>query len=233
MKIGVITDAHANLPAFQAALTAMNQDGCDLIVHTGDAIGIGPHPREVLEHIQRTQDLVLIMGNHDAMYCEGIPQPLPDWMSVGECEHQRWTHDQIRPAMRGWVESWPYSIDMNVGNTSVRFQHYGLVGKDFAKVSQRNLPSELDAAFQPTTDLVFFGHHHPRADIQGLARYINPGALGCNVHSGARYALLDVDEMGNPQVTLKSVPYDFSGVLEDMTSRDVPEADFILKAFLQ
>lgn len=233
MKIGVITDAHANLPALRAALAAMDREGCDLVVHTGDAVGIGPHPREVLELMQRTRDLVLIMGNHDALYHEGIPQPLPEWMSVGECEHQQWTHDQIGSAMRGWVESWPFCIDMNVGNTTVRFQHYGLVGKGFAKVSQRNLPSELDAAFQPTTDMVFFGHHHPQADIQGLARYTNPGALGCSVNAGARYALLDADELGNAKVTLKSVPYDFSGVLEAMIARDVPEAEFILKTFLQ
>ncbi|MEO8084852.1 MAG: hypothetical protein ABI780_13595 [Ardenticatenales bacterium] len=34
------------LPALQAALAAIDRLGVDLTVHTGDTVGIGPHPRE-------------------------------------------------------------------------------------------------------------------------------------------------------------------------------------------
>lgn len=49
MRLAVITDLHGNLPALQAAFTAIERFGVDLLIHTGDAIGIGPYPRECLE----------------------------------------------------------------------------------------------------------------------------------------------------------------------------------------
>ena len=47
-RIEVIADAHANLPATLAALDELRGRECTTVVHVGDAIGIGPHPREVL-----------------------------------------------------------------------------------------------------------------------------------------------------------------------------------------
>jgi len=40
MRIAVMTDVHANLPALQAALRDIGEQGCEEIYHTGDAIGI-------------------------------------------------------------------------------------------------------------------------------------------------------------------------------------------------
>jgi predicted MPP superfamily phosphohydrolase len=54
MKIIVMTDAHANLPALQAALAAIQAEGYDLIVHTGDAIAIRPRPAETLDLLLAT-----------------------------------------------------------------------------------------------------------------------------------------------------------------------------------
>ena len=46
--IGVIADSHANLPATRAALDALEGMECDEVIHVGDAVGIGPHPAEVV-----------------------------------------------------------------------------------------------------------------------------------------------------------------------------------------
>ena len=40
MKVAVLTDVHANLPALEATLRAIEDAGCEAIYHTGDAIGI-------------------------------------------------------------------------------------------------------------------------------------------------------------------------------------------------
>jgi predicted phosphodiesterase len=42
MRIVVITDLHANLPALQALLQAIRTHDYDALYHTGDAIAIGP-----------------------------------------------------------------------------------------------------------------------------------------------------------------------------------------------
>lgn len=232
MRIGVITDAHANLPATTAALDAMRNLGCQRIIHLGDAIGIGPHPREVLELLLSDDDITLLMGNHDEWFARGLPDPQPIWMSDGELSHQRWTHAQLDEEWRDAVAAWPLVVDETIGGTTFRFQHYAITSGGFGPVSRDNDPSELDRAFAPTTDVVFFGHHHPRADVIGAARYINPGALGCHPSLGARFAVIACDERRDIAISLHSVPYDASSVLADMVEREVPEAGFILRTFL-
>lgn len=53
-KLAIMSDVHANLPALQAALGAIQQEGCDAIYHCGDAVGIGPFPAECLDLMLNT-----------------------------------------------------------------------------------------------------------------------------------------------------------------------------------
>lgn len=232
MRIGVVTDAHANYPATLAAFAAMENVGCEHIIHTGDAIGIGPHPREVLEFLLSRNDSTLLLGNHDELFAHHLLDSPPVWMSTGELAHHRWTHAQLDDSWSADVSSWPLILDQVIGNTSIRFQHYALNAGSFGPVSKENRPEELNAAFHPETDIVFFGHHHPRADVIGTARYINPGALGCHPSLGARYAIIDVSDASEVSVQLHSVAYDATDVLQDMLQRKVPEGNVILQTFL-
>lgn len=231
-RIGIITDAHANLPATQSAIVALDDAGCDLIIHMGDAIGIGPHPREVLELLLHRDDIVLLMGNHDQLFAFDQLNQAPGWMSPGELEHQRWTQAQLPHEWRERISKWPLIHDLAISATTVRFQHYAINDGEFAPISRDNSPAELDALFQPISSIVFFGHHHPRADVQGISRYINPGALGTNPREGARYAVIEALPGGTFSVELQAVPYDSDLVTRAMIDRQVPEAEFILKTFL-
>lgn len=231
-KVGIITDAHANLPAIRAALAALDAEPCDLIIHMGDAIGIGPHPSEVLALLLSRADMLCLMGNHDELFAHARLDDPPLYLSAGELEHQRWTHAQLDESWRERVRSWPMSFDLTLGETSIRFQHYAINNGDFGPVSRDNLPAELDAAFRPETDIVFFGHHHPRADVRGVARYINPGALGTDPGDGARYGIIELQADGVAHIALHSAPYDAETTRRAMHERAVPDADFILRTFL-
>lgn len=231
-RIGVITDAHANLHATQAALSALDDLKCDRIVHLGDAIGIGPHPREVLELMLGRSDIVCLMGNHDELFAFDQLNNPPVSLYAGEVEHQRWTHAQLLPEWRERVREWPYVQDLRLDSASIRFQHYAVNDGGFAPISLENDPAELDEVFAPETHIVFFGHHHPKADVAGRARYINPGALGTNLNEGARYAVLDENPDGLVSITLHSATYDAEPVRLAMREREVPEAEFILRVFM-
>ena len=127
-RIAVITDVHANLPALDAALAAIRADGPDAVYHTGDAIGIGPFPAEVLDRLLHEPGLRPVMGNHDGWFAFGLPDPRPPWMSEGELAHQRWTHAQLDPALGPVVAAWPWVIEEEVGGMPVAFLHYALDG---------------------------------------------------------------------------------------------------------
>jgi predicted phosphodiesterase len=232
MRIAVLTDVHANLPALRAALAVIRDAGCDAIYHTGDAIAIGPYPAESLDLLLNTPKMRFVMGNHDAWFAFGLPERRPSHMTEGEMDHQRWTSEQIDPALRSAVAEWPYAIDEEIDGVRLRFVHYALdaTGRGWQWLGPNPTPSALDAAFGDGHDLVCFGHDHARRDVTGRARYVNPGALGCSVEPAARYAIVEIAN-GRIDVALCAAPYDDTELIHAFVQREVPERDFILRTF--
>ena len=232
-KVAVITDAHANLPALDAALGAIADAGCQAIYHTGDAIGIGPYPAECLDRLLHTPNVRLVMGNHDEWFAHGLPHPPPPWMSEGELAHQRWVHDQLSPSLRPVVAAWTYTIHEEFVGTQVTFTHYGreASGRGFVPIVSVPRTSDLDAVFRPhRADLVFYGHHHPASDLTGRARYVNPGALGCSPAPVARFCIVSFAD-GDYTLEQHAVPYDAAELFRQFEAREVPERDFIRTMF--
>lgn len=233
MKIAVLTDVHGNLPALQAVLRVIRREGCDAVINTGDTIGIGPYPAECLDLVLNTPGMVSIMGNHDAWFAYGLPEPQPSWMSNGEARHQRWIHSCLDSSLRTVVGEWPYLIQNTIEGVRVSFLHYGLTesGRSFIPIIRDPEPADLDEVFSNLdAEIVFYGHHHPYSDLVGKSRYINPGSLGCHTEPVARFAVLECREK-RYQLEVRGVPYDDGALFRAFEKRDVPEREFICRAF--
>jgi putative phosphoesterase len=233
MKIVVITDAHANLAALEAALTAIQAEGYDLLVHTGDAIAIGPYPAECLDLLLHTPNARFLMGNHERYAVEGLPTPRPAWMSDGEVQHQHWTHARLDAPMRTALAAWPLVLTYEFEGVRIALMHYALdpSGQDFQPVVQNAAVSDLDTLFVPyDAAIIFYGHDHSASDIQGRARYINPGSLGCYSQAVARYCVVEFHS-GEYHIEQRGVPYDDDALYRTFEQRHVPERAFIYRAF--
>jgi diadenosine tetraphosphatase ApaH/serine/threonine PP2A family protein phosphatase len=64
MKVLVLSDVHANLPALEAVLAAAG--AVDAVWCMGDVIGYGPDPNQCIERLASLPNLVCMLGNHDA-----------------------------------------------------------------------------------------------------------------------------------------------------------------------
>ena len=65
MRIGIISDIHANLPALETVLGALHEAGAtERLWCIGDMVGYGPHPNECLD-LLRSYDHICVPGNHD------------------------------------------------------------------------------------------------------------------------------------------------------------------------
>ncbi len=64
MKAAIFSDIHANLEAFQACLKDAEAMRADILLSTGDLVGYGPNPEEVVT-LARSVGLKSVMGNHD------------------------------------------------------------------------------------------------------------------------------------------------------------------------
>ncbi len=236
VKIAILTDAHANLPALQAALDAIHRAGYDVLYHTGDAIGIGPHPLETLELLLETPRAHLLMGNHELRYLNGMPAEQPEAVTDLEFQHVRWVQRVMGPDYRAVVRTFPRRVERTIHGRRLCFLHYAPGGDrwELHPVIEHPTPAQLDAMFAGcAAELVFYGHQHPPADAVGRARYVNPGTLGCAADGLARYVILHIADDGRMRLDKHAVPYDRKRVLRDLGRRHVPGRTFIARAFFE
>lgn len=68
MRLGIISDLHANAPALDACLAALERLKVDRLVILGDVVGYGPDPEPVTQRIADlvSQGAICLKGNHDA-----------------------------------------------------------------------------------------------------------------------------------------------------------------------
>jgi putative phosphoesterase len=233
-RLGVVADAHANLPALEAALAELERRGCDLVVHAGDAVGIGPHPAEVVARL-RAAGVLCVMGNHDEWATSGLPDPLPHGMGAGEAEHHRWVSAQLDDDARAAMARWPDELSLSVGPAAVTVLHYARTAAGPFDYIPEATPDDLVRVFAGVAgDAVVFGHDHVVADCKaGGRRFLNPGSLGFHDRAEARALVLSADASGGIAAEPVAVGYDEAGFLADFDRRRVPDAAFIRREFLR
>ena len=99
-RIALISDVHGNLPAFQAALRAIEEEDVDGVWCLGDLVGYGAHPNECVELAERSVDLCLI-GNHDLVVIDRLD--ISDF-SANAAAAAEWTKEQLTPDARTYLE---------------------------------------------------------------------------------------------------------------------------------
>lgn len=234
IKLGVFSDVHANLPALQAVLAFFEDEACNRIFHLGDAVAIGPYPLESLELLLATPNLDLIMGNHDMWYAHGLPRPHPEWMSDGELQHEQWTHAQLSETHKKVVRTWKLAIEEEIDGVKIAFTHFGVEDnrRDFKSIIRNPLAGNLDRIFaeHTHTDLVLYGHTHTISHMQGMARYVNPGSVGCTTTAIANCLTITI-EGGVFEIRQYYISYDDTAVLRAFDEREVPARDFLRQTF--
>ncbi|ACT01336.1 metallophosphoesterase family protein [Paenibacillus sp. JDR-2] len=241
MRFALITDIHGNMPALKAALHEIDTlHDVDSIYCLGDMIGIGPDTNEVLHALFSRDDISFVSGNHDEAVLAIINgEPYPESHFHSE-RHHKWIADRMDKSFVPLLERMPRMIRTEAYGKSMLFTHYHIardkfsdpISKDpFSPIVEPSL-SNLEKLFDGYEDaLIGFGHHHPvhyfRSERQA---FVNPGSLGCNNKSTARYAIVTVCEQGF-EVQLQEAEYDNSAFLASYEKLDVPDREFILRVF--
>lgn len=96
MKVAVLTDTHANLPALETVLDECAGLDPDEIWFLGDAVGYGAHPNEVVELLAERCDL-LLTGNHDLA---ALGELDISTFSPDAAEAALWTRDELSDSAR-------------------------------------------------------------------------------------------------------------------------------------
>jgi predicted phosphodiesterase len=189
MRIAVLSDIHANLPALEAVLADVGD--VDAIWHLGDVVGYGPEPDRV---VARLRDLgaIGVRGNHDAAACGGDEI---DWFNPDARRAMEWTRAAISPDTIAWLAALPErrteaGIELVHGSFREPLWEY--------VTSPAVARDNLEAI---STAIGLHGHTHvPVAWIQdGETAEPVRGRSGMRMDLGGRRALLNPGSVGQPR----------------------------------
>ncbi len=106
VRIGVLSDIHANLPALEAVLAAM--PSVDAIWQLGDIVGYGPNPNEVVARL-REAGATGVRGNHDAAALGELDTA--DFNADARRAIE-WTRSVITDDTQAWLRSLPERAEL-------------------------------------------------------------------------------------------------------------------------
>ena len=189
MRIAVLSDIHANLPALDAVLE--DAGDVDAVWHLGDVVGYGPDPDAVVARL-RDVGAIGVRGNHDAAACGGTEI---DWFNPDARRAMEWTRAAISPATLEWLAALPERRTI-AGSELVHGSHREPIWEyvTSAAVARANL-----AALTATIGL--HGHTHiPVAwlDDGGRVELVRPGG-GASLELDGRRALINPGSVGQPR----------------------------------
>jgi predicted phosphodiesterase len=221
MRIAVLADLHANLPALRAVLDDVLTLGCDTMWCVGDVVGRGPHPGEVVDEL-RALAVPTIQGNWDDAVALRREHPGVAWPDLeAEAAGQfslEWTIGRLSEDQRSWLRQLPASDRFSIDDRSVLLFHGSPMRQNEYLWSDR--PSRIFARMvsDQGDDLMCFGNTHEAfSRLVGNSHFVAAGSVGCGTldDMSAQYAVIDI---GGPEliVNFRSVPYDHFSVEADM-----------------
>ena len=106
MRYAIVSDIHANLPAWNTALADMSLRKIDRIICLGDVVGYGPQPAETLKSVWARAHVILL-GNHDAVVAGMMS---PDVFNDRARRIIEWTAGRLSSRAAGAFAQLPLSI---------------------------------------------------------------------------------------------------------------------------
>jgi diadenosine tetraphosphatase ApaH/serine/threonine PP2A family protein phosphatase len=240
LKLALLSDLHANLPAFDACLVHAREQGADRFAILGDLVGYGPHPSEVVDRCRQLglEGALIIRGNHDDLP-ELEAEANSGWFDV----MRSWTQKQLNETQRLWLKDLPLTALIE----KVFLVHATADAPDrwHYVLEERTANRSMQAvARHHEVRYVFGGHVHEQSlfyritDREMVRVPINAnktilarsqrywlatvGSVGQprDGDTRANYALIDLDE---EMLTFHRVNYDYAAVASDIRAAGLPE----------
>ncbi|MCJ7621946.1 MAG: metallophosphatase family protein, partial [Anaerolineaceae bacterium] len=180
MRIALIADIHANLPALESVFDHIKKNGVDTVWNLGDAVGYGAYPDEVICFLQN-EFILNILGNYDRKVLR-IKKSIKKWKNRKlplKILAFKWTFDQLSPGSRDYLASLPEKIEINISGWNIHLTH----GSPASREEHLTLEtpdchlSRLSEMLK--ADIILCGHsHQPFARRIRDVWFINPGSVG-------------------------------------------------------
>jgi len=243
MRLAVLSDIHANLPAFEAVLDEIEGSGTDETWCLGDVVGYGAQPDECARLVQERCGLCLA-GNHDLA---ALGELDVEAFSPAAAAAVRWTMENADPAtlqfLRGLEPAdekrevalyhasprdpvWEYVLwpDQAAACLSVQASRVSLIGHSHVALFFVGDGTATNAKADPETPSVRGGQGGAgtQLDLSEGRWLVNPGSVGQPRDGDPRAAWLELDTEAWT-ASYRRVPYDIDRAAAAIAATELPE----------
>ena len=173
MRYGVISDVHANLPALEAVLEALERLGVDAYACAGDLVGYGPQPNECVDVVSRL-GAACVAGNHDLIALGELSEERCERVAR---ESLQWTRAALDAATRDYLAGLPRRLELPggvvVSHGSLDDPQEYVLRPDQAAGQLRRL-----AELHPEAGILVLGHTHRALASTGIGTASGRVSLG-------------------------------------------------------
>ena len=204
MKLCAISDIHGNIGALSSVLDAVRHEDITRFIFLGDLCGYYHDAYAAFKALQRLDNLVAVLGNHDRMFLDildGDENLRASYRSryglAMECLLEHGGQE-----VAAWLRTLPLTASLLDGSISAVHGSPQEPLKDYIYPD-----SQLPEISQPNLKWLLMGHTHYKMQRENCGVvFLNPGSVGQPRDGGwPSYATLDTDT-GNWRVN--EVPYD-------------------------
>lgn len=156
MKLGLISDIHADYYALKKAFQVLRREQVDAYVCAGDVVGKGPMPDQTVALLEY-YSIPNVLGNHDQKALE---------------------QGGLRPETDRYLRASPLNRTMAWSNCKVMVAH-GTPACNRSYVFAQKVPKTLEGELAGLDiDVLVLGHtHQPMSIDMGPIKVVNPGSV--------------------------------------------------------
>lgn len=223
MKVALIGDMHANLPALEAVLAHAHQQGAEGIWNIGDFVGYGPFPDEVVKRL-RDEQAVSIIGNYDTAVLKFGAGARKKKNPAKALAHQ-WAYENLSKESLEYLRSLPEDKRLEVEGRRILLTHGSPDSPDEHLTPDTPQDRLGELAGKARADIIICGHsHQPFVRKADGVWFINTGSVGRPDDGDPRacYAIMDLapDDL---HVRHYRLDYDIQRAVDAMRSKHLPE----------
>lgn len=235
MRIALISDIHANLPALEAVLADLDRKKPDAMYHLGDLVGYAPWPNQVVE-LLRAKDIAGVAGNYDSTvgtdykHC-GCKYEDPRQEELSHVSYG-WTRENVSMETKGFLAQLPFRMDVrplggHLSGPVLILVHGAPTMNTLYWTEDR--PDDFclkmaQHAGMKAGDVIAFGHTHKPwyRQVEGI-HFVNTGSVGRPKDGDWRssYVMLTMEKDGVKHEVVR-VPYDLERAMTGIRDSGLP-----------
>lgn len=224
MRVGLISDLHAMLPALDAVLADLDTRDVDRIICLGDIVDMGPQPVEVMDRLAE-RGIACVRGNHDPL------DEHPAFPLLRAVED--WTRERLGPARVAQLSALPLEMELDLDGQRMLCVHGSPSGMTHQVLDTTPWPQLAAWWGDRVFDVMVCGHTH----VQVLRRrhghtVVNVGSVGQpfaepfngeppRVLKRCDYAIVEGGPAG-VSVELRQVPLPWDDFVKTLYEADFP-----------